>query len=123
MQILSRELGIPMEGIGAGTKSYFWINAFISEFIAALHYDKRNHIQSFILILVCVLPLEVITYLSLILTLSRISPLFYAKNSEFSAKRTCNPPKNMVLYHIGFCFSLRATSCSYAEKELGGIFL
>ena len=61
---IADELGIPMEGIGAGTKSYFWINAFIREFIAALHYDKRNHIQSFILILVCVLPLEVITYLS-----------------------------------------------------------
>lgn len=35
---IADELGIPMEGIGAGTKSYFWINAFISEFIAALHY-------------------------------------------------------------------------------------
>lgn len=35
---IADELGIHMEGIGAGTKSYFWINAFISEFIAALHY-------------------------------------------------------------------------------------
>ena len=37
---MAYEDGIPAEGIGAKTKTYFWINAFIREFIAALHYEK-----------------------------------------------------------------------------------
>ena len=61
---IADELGIRIEGIGARTKSYFWINAFIREFIAALHYEKRNHIKSFIFILCCALPVEILIYIS-----------------------------------------------------------
>jgi uncharacterized SAM-binding protein YcdF (DUF218 family) len=32
------------EGIGAKTKSYFWINAFIREYIATLFSEKKSHI-------------------------------------------------------------------------------
>ena len=35
--------GIYMEGIGAKTRSYFWINAFIREFIATLIAEKKKH--------------------------------------------------------------------------------
>ena len=35
--------GIDMEGIGAKTRSYFWINAFIREFIATLTAEKKKH--------------------------------------------------------------------------------
>lgn len=34
---------INIEGIGAKTKSYFWINAFIREFIATLYSEKKKH--------------------------------------------------------------------------------
>lgn len=36
--------GIPAEGTGAGTKVYFWINAFIRELIATLYYEKKKHL-------------------------------------------------------------------------------
>ena len=35
---------IAMEGIGAKTKTYFWVNAFIREFIATLFSEKKKHI-------------------------------------------------------------------------------
>ncbi|MBP7187751.1 MAG: YdcF family protein [Ruminococcus sp.] len=61
---IADEAGIPMEGIGAKTKSYFWINAFIREFVAALHYEKKNHIRSLLVILAIVIPVEMIVYIS-----------------------------------------------------------
>ena len=38
------EQGIDMEGIGARTRSYFWINAFIREFIATIIAEKKKHL-------------------------------------------------------------------------------
>lgn len=42
--------GIPTEGIGAPTKSYYWINAFIREFIASTEAAKKQHLIVFALI-------------------------------------------------------------------------
>ena len=42
---IADDQNIKIEGIGAKTKSYFWINAFIREFIATLNTEKRNHIR------------------------------------------------------------------------------
>ena len=39
-----RSLGIPTEGIGAPTKRYYWINAFIREFIATIRYEWKAHL-------------------------------------------------------------------------------
>lgn len=61
---IADEAGIPMEGIGAKTKRYFWINAFIREFIAALHYEKKHHIKTLLIILCCIIPAEIIVFLS-----------------------------------------------------------
>ena len=61
---LAQDAGIPMEGIGARTKTYFWINAFIREFIATLHNEKRFHIRMLLLILCCMIPLEIFIYVS-----------------------------------------------------------
>ena len=61
---LAQDAGIPMEGIGARTKTYFWINAFIREFIATLHNEKRFHIRMLLLILWCMIPLEIFIYIS-----------------------------------------------------------
>ena len=38
------ESGFDMEGVGAGTKSYFWINAFIREFVATMVSEKKKHL-------------------------------------------------------------------------------
>ncbi|MBQ2309682.1 MAG: YdcF family protein [Erysipelotrichales bacterium] len=42
--ILATRLGIYAEGIGGKTKSYFWINAFVREFIATLYAERKTHI-------------------------------------------------------------------------------
>ncbi len=42
--IIANKQNINMEGIGAKTKTYFWINAFIREFIATLFQEKKTHI-------------------------------------------------------------------------------
>jgi len=47
---------ISIEGIGAKTKSYFWINAFIREFIATLFAEKKKHI----LIICCIIAVSIL---------------------------------------------------------------
>ena len=42
--ILARQQGIDAEGIGSPTKSYFWINAFVREFIATVLYGWKVHL-------------------------------------------------------------------------------
>lgn len=57
--------GIKAEGIGAKTKRYFWINAFIREFIAALAAEWKTHIKivaAWILVIICMIS---IVYLSI----------------------------------------------------------
>ena len=49
--IIANEQNISMEGIGAKAKTYFWINAFIREFIATLYYGRKNHIMTLLLII------------------------------------------------------------------------
>lgn len=58
----AEEAGIPMEGIGAKTRPYFWINAFIREFVAGLHHEKWKHIRNLVLILLVMLPIEAAMY-------------------------------------------------------------
>lgn len=42
--IYAHEQGIPAEGIGSPTRAYFWINAFIREFIAAFDANLKGHL-------------------------------------------------------------------------------
>ncbi len=44
--IASRQ-GFRMEGIGSKTKSYFWINAFVREYIAMLFEERKTHLKIF----------------------------------------------------------------------------
>ena len=53
-----------MEGIGAKTKSYFWINAFIREFIATLYTEKKKHIAVIFSIMIFVALMLFILYLN-----------------------------------------------------------
>lgn len=41
---IAQEQGINVEGIGAKTKTYFWINAFIREFIATIVTNIKTHV-------------------------------------------------------------------------------
>ena len=40
---IATDQNIYIEGIGAKTKTYFWINAFIREYIATLYSEKKRH--------------------------------------------------------------------------------
>ena len=42
--MLANSQGIKVEGIGSKTKQYFWINAFIREFIATLVSEYKTHV-------------------------------------------------------------------------------
>ena len=42
--MLANELGIRAEGIGSKTKRYYWINAFVREYIATIAREKKTHI-------------------------------------------------------------------------------
>ena len=55
---------ISMEGIGANTKSYFWINAFIREFIATIFSEKKKHIFIMLSILLFDVFMILITYIN-----------------------------------------------------------
>ena len=64
--LIATEQGIKIEGIGAKTKAYFSINAFIREFIATLYSEKRNIYRVIILITIIVLIIIALTYISII---------------------------------------------------------
>ena len=55
---------ILMEGIGAKTKSYFGINAFIREFIATLYSEKKKHIAVIFCIMIFVALMLFLLYLN-----------------------------------------------------------
>lgn len=58
---------INIEGIGAKTKSYFWINAFIREFIATLVSEKKKHIIIISCIIILAIFMIALQYISTIL--------------------------------------------------------
>ncbi len=60
--IEASSLGMKVEGIGAKTKAYFWINAFIREFIATLYSEKKRHILVFSIIMILTIVLFIIMY-------------------------------------------------------------
>ncbi|MBQ7703527.1 MAG: YdcF family protein, partial [Firmicutes bacterium] len=65
--LLAQELGYPMEGIGAPTKRYFWINAFIREFIATLVSEKRHHLKIMLVLFLIILLMVGLHYASVLL--------------------------------------------------------
>ena len=61
---IASEQNLKYEGIGAKTKSYFWINAFIREFIATLANEKKKHIIVILAIILIVILMILVTYLN-----------------------------------------------------------
>ena len=60
--LIATEQGLKLEGIGSSTKTYFWINAFIREFIGTLYSERKKHIVVFIIILIIIALMISITY-------------------------------------------------------------
>ena len=65
--LIATKLNINIEGIGSKTKSYFWVNAFIREFIGTLFSERKKHIIIFISLIVISILMITIKYLSIIL--------------------------------------------------------
>ena len=62
--LLATGLDIKVEGMGAKTRSYFWINAFIREYIATLYYERKKHLFIILLLLIMILLMVLLLYLS-----------------------------------------------------------
>lgn len=62
--LIASEMGYNIEGIGSKTKRYFWINAFIREFIATLVSERKTHLLLFGILMLINIASVVMTYLS-----------------------------------------------------------
>ena len=61
--LIATEQGLKLEGIGSKTKSYFWINAFVREFIGTLYSERKKHILFFFLITIVLILMIYVTYI------------------------------------------------------------
>ena len=74
--IIAANQKILMEGIGSKTKAYYWINAFIREFVATLVSEKKSHIKVLVILMTILLINMLVLFLHvsiLILSISLIS--------------------------------------------------
>ncbi len=62
--LLANEQGLYFEGIGSKTKAYYWINAFIREFIGTLYAERKKHLLMFTIVLIIIIIMIMITYLA-----------------------------------------------------------
>lgn len=62
--ITATNQGIKTEGIGSKTRTYFWTNAFIREFIASLYYQRKEHIRTIIVFWIACMTMVQIMYVS-----------------------------------------------------------
>ena len=64
---IAKEQNLNYEGIGAKTKSYFWINAFIREYIATLFLERKGHIIAVSILNLSAIAMIFVMYLSNVL--------------------------------------------------------
>ena len=62
--LIAEEQGEHLEGIGSPTKRYFWVNAFVREFIATLVSEKKKHIMVILALTVLILSAVIVKYIS-----------------------------------------------------------
>ncbi len=62
--IIATEQGIRAEGIGSKTKSYFWVNAFVREFVATMASEWRTHVSLTAAMMLAMLALVAVVYVS-----------------------------------------------------------
>ena len=65
--VIASNMKIKVEGIGAKTKSYYWVNAFIREFVASIVSEKMGHLKMLLIIAIILLIYGIMSYLGLIL--------------------------------------------------------
>jgi len=65
--MIASQQGFKLEGIGSKTKSYFWINAFVREYIAMLSEERKTHMKIVAVLIALSLLMVLISYLSIIL--------------------------------------------------------
>ena len=65
--LIADEQGERLEGIGAPTKRYFWLNAFVREFIATLVSERKKHIFIVAALTLTILAAVLVKYLSIVL--------------------------------------------------------
>ena len=65
--LIATEQGLRLEGISSRTKSYFWINAFIREFIGTLYSERKKHIIVLVLLVLIIFLMILITFFANIL--------------------------------------------------------
>ena len=62
--MLASSQGIRAEGVGSPTKRYYWINAFVREFIATLYTERRTHITILAILLLVSYAMIGVVYIS-----------------------------------------------------------
>ena len=62
--LIASQQGINAEGTGSRTRAYFWINAFIREFIATLVSQKKKHIKTLSMLSVLIVFTVAIIFIS-----------------------------------------------------------
>ena len=65
--LIAFKQGERLEGVGSPTKRYFWINAFVREFVATLVSERRTHLLMIAVLSLMLLATVAIRYLSVIL--------------------------------------------------------
>lgn len=60
--LIATEQGLKIEGIGSKTKIYFWLNAFIREFIGTLYTERKKHLLFFLITIIIIIIMIAITY-------------------------------------------------------------
>ena len=65
--IIAEQQGIRAEGIGSGTRSYFWVNAFVREFIATVYAEWKRHLRIIAILILLTLAMVLFWYLSNVL--------------------------------------------------------
>lgn len=65
--LLAAEQGVRMEGVGGKTKRYFWLNAFIREFIATMVSQRKIHLAVLALLLAATGLSVLLQYLAVVL--------------------------------------------------------
>jgi uncharacterized SAM-binding protein YcdF (DUF218 family) len=62
--ILAAQQGVLAQGIGSRTRSYFWVNAFVREFIATVYSEAGTHLRVMAALILLTLAMVGVVYLS-----------------------------------------------------------
>ena len=65
--MIAQEQGETLEGAGSPTKRYFWINAFIREFVATLTEERKKHLLVLLILVLLILTMTLIKYFSVVI--------------------------------------------------------